>query len=117
MRAKALEIEAKCDDGKWWPLSKIGRAVNAPDSYVRGALKILGPDRVETQPDGIAIIYRLKPENDASLRIRLVAKDQEIAGLKARIAEQAVEINELKEMLGVAPSPEPSAAPSSDTVH
>jgi hypothetical protein len=99
----ANDIIAKCPTGKWLPISKIATAVGVPENIAKEALKDLGPEFVETCPNGSAIEYRIDSVDQTRLNRSLAAKDQEIADLKARIAEQDAEIERLTELL-TAPS-------------
>jgi hypothetical protein len=106
----ANDIIAKCPFGKWLPISKIANTVKVAENAAKEALKNLGPELVETRPNGIAIEYRIDDPDRTRLNRLLAAKDAEIADLKARIAEQAAEIDRLMEQFtapiaGVAPAP------------
>jgi hypothetical protein len=95
----ASEIDAKCSDGKWKSISKIATAVKVAPNAAKEALKILGPERVETRPNGIEIEYRITRDDETDMRRLLAAKDAEIADLKKRIAEHELEIERLTDRL------------------
>jgi hypothetical protein len=110
IEAVAVEIAAKLSgDGKWRPIEKIAATVKVAKNAARDALKSLGQDRVATRADGIEIQYKIHSDDEADLRRSLAAKDAEIADLKARIAEQNLEIERLMEQL-TAPSASKSPA-------
>jgi hypothetical protein len=98
----AYDIIAKCWDGKSRSAAKIATVVKAAETTVRDALKRLG-DSVTQRVNGSVIEYRIGGNDPALLSRLLAAKDEEIADLKARIAEQEAEIARLMEML-TAPS-------------
>jgi hypothetical protein len=95
----ACDILAKCSDGRHRPIAKIASTVKVAETAARDALTKLGPDCVTTRKNGSVIEYRIVRDDEADLRRLLAAKDEEIAILKSRIAEQDLEIERLTELL------------------
>jgi hypothetical protein len=91
-----VEIRAKCSGDKWRSMSKIATTVQRAEDACREAMKRLDKEGYVTQrkTDG-GIEYQVGEKGEAKLRRALAAQDEEIVRLKAKIVEQAAEIDRL----------------------
>jgi hypothetical protein len=84
----AREIVTQCADGKWRSLPQIATTVRRAEDAARKALRGLGETGVAQRKNGGGELeYWIAGKGDVGLRHALAARDEEIARLKARVAE------------------------------